>query len=238
MTFSKRPSDFEHEEALPTGRFPRLGAQPVATATHTQAFSSWPLPAPDAVYRLTIEQFDRMVRDGTLDEDEPVELLNGVLVTKMPNNPPHRVATRKTVRALERVLPAGWIVQKEESLVMPPANKWEPDVAVVRSELEFDSARDATAADCCIVVEIAETNLARARSEELPAYAAAGIPVYWIVDLSGGATPGSAMVEVCSEPDQATGRYRSRVDVPPGDDVSVVIDGREVGRIGVADLLP
>jgi Uma2 family endonuclease len=210
----------------------------VATVTPTQAFSSWPLPSPDEVYRLTIEQFDRMVRDGTLDEDEPVELLNGVLVTKMPKNPPHRVATRKTVRALERVLPAGWIAQKEEALVMPPGNKWEPDVAVVRSELEFDSARDATAADCCMVVEIAETNLARARAEKLPAYAAAGIPVYWIVNLSGGATPGQAMVEVYTDPDQAMGQYRSRVDLQRGDDVSVVIDGREVGRIAVADLIP
>jgi Uma2 family endonuclease len=165
----------------------------VATVTPTQAFSSWPLPSPDEVYRLTTEQFDRMVRDGTLDEDEPVELLNGVLVTRIPKNPSHRVATRKTVRALERVLPAGWIAQKEEALVMPPGNKWESDVAVVRSELEFDSARDATAADCCMVVEIAETNLWRARTEKLPAYAAGGIPVYWIVNLSGGATPGSAL---------------------------------------------
>ena len=178
-----------------------------------------------------------MVRKGFLDEDEPVELLNGVLVTKMPKNPPHRVATRKTVRGLERLLPAGWIVQKEESLVMPPGNKWEPDVAVVRSELEFDSARDAPAAECCMVVEITETNLARARSEKLPAYAAAGIPVYWIVNLSGGATSGSAVVEVYTDPDPATGRYRSRVDMQPGDDISVVIDGREVGRIAVADLL-
>ena len=87
----------------------------MATATQTHSFSSWPLPSPDEVYRLTVEQFDRMVRDGTLDEDEPVELLNGVLVTKMPKNPPHRVATRKTVRALERVLLAGWICAEGRS---------------------------------------------------------------------------------------------------------------------------
>ena len=122
--------------------------------------------------------------------------------------------------------------------MMPPGNKWEPDVAIVRGELEFDSGRDATAADCCMVVEITDTNLARARSEKLPAYAAAGIPAYWIVNLAGGAAPGSAVVEVYTDADQAAGRYRSRVDVQAGDDVSVVIDGREVGRIAVADLLP
>ena len=34
------------------------------------------------------------------------------------------------------------------------------------------------------------------------------------------------------------GGYRSRVDYRPGEDVPVVIDGKEVGRIAVADLLP
>jgi len=210
----------------------------MATVTPTQPTPSLPLPPPEAVYRLTVDQFDRMVRNGALDEDEPVELLNGVLVTKMPKNPRHRVGTRKAVRALEGVLPAGWFVQKEESLVIPPGNKWEPDVAIVRSELEFDAARDANATDCCLVVEIADTNLSRAQSEKLPAYATAGIPVYWIVNLAGGTLPGSGLVEVYSDSDQAAGRYRSRVNLHPGDEVSVVIDGREVGRIAVTDLLP
>ncbi len=216
----------------------------MASVTPTQAILSVPLPSPEAVYRLTVSQFDRMVRDGTLGEDERVELLNGVLVTRMPKNPPHRVSTRKEVRALEGILPAGWFVQKEDALVMPPGNKWEPNAAIVRSELESDSARDATAADCCLVVEVADTNLYRARSEKLPAYAAAGIPVYWIVNLSGSdpgagaAASGSGHLEVYSDPDPVTGRYRSRVDLRPGEEVPVVIDGREVGRIAVVSLFP
>jgi Uma2 family endonuclease len=210
----------------------------MATVPPTQVFASLPLPPPEEVYRLTVEQFDRMVECGFLDEDDPVELLNGVLVTKKPKNPAHCVGTRKTVRALEAVLPPGWIVQKEESLVIPPWNKWEPDVAVVRSELEFDSARDATPAECCLIVEVAVSNVFRARSEKLPGYAVAGIPVYWIVNLTGRISPGSGSVEFYSDPDQTTGQYRSRLNLHSGDHVPVVIDGREVGRIAVADLLP
>ncbi len=59
----------------------------MSTATHPPAVASAPLPPPSEVYRLTVDQFDRMVRDGTLGEDEPVELLNGVLVKTMPKNP-------------------------------------------------------------------------------------------------------------------------------------------------------
>ena len=151
----------------------------MATETPAQTIPSSPFPRPDQVYRLTVEQYDQMIRDRILLEDEAVELLNGVLVTKMPKNPRHRVATRKTVRALEKVLPAGWIVQKEEAIVIPSGSKLEPDVAIIRSELEFDSSRDALATDCCLVVEVADTN-SLARSEKLPAFVAAGIPVYWI----------------------------------------------------------
>ena len=210
----------------------------MATAASTQAIASSPLPAPELVYRLTVEQFDCMIRSGFLDEDDPVELMNGILVTKLPKNPRHRVGTRKTVRALEAFLPAGWIVQKEESLVVPPWNKWEPDVAVVHSELEFDSARDAVALDCCLIVEIVVSNLYRAQSEKLPGYAAAGIPIYWIINLTGGTTPDSGVIEVYSDPDQTAGQYRSRLELRVGDHVPVVIEGREVGRIAVADLLP
>ena len=121
--------------------------------------------------------------------------------------------------------------------MIPPWNKWEPDVAVVRSELEFDSARDAVALDCCLIVEIVLSNLYRAQSEKLPGYAAAGIPVYWILNLTGGTNAGSGVLECYSDPDQSAGRYRSRLELKAGDHVPVVIDGREVGRIGVAELL-
>jgi Uma2 family endonuclease len=209
----------------------------MATETPDLTISSSPFPRPDQVYRLTVEQYDQMIRDRILLEDEAVELLNGVLVTKMPKNPRHRVATRKTVRALEKVLPAGWIVQKEEAIVIPSGSKLEPDVAIIRSELEFDSSRDALATDCCLVVEVADNN-SLARSEKLPAFVAAGIPVYWIVNLAPGKIPWSALVEVYSDPDPEMGRYRVRVNFEAGKDVPVVIEGREVARIPVADLLP
>ena len=203
----------------------------MATVTPT---SPIPSVAPSAAGRgLSAhgQQFDRMVRNGFLDEDEPVELLNGILVTKMPKNPPHRVATRKAVRALEVVLPAGWFVQKEDSLVIRPEASG--NQTWLSSGANWSSTRDPTAADCCLVVEIVDTNLFRARPEKLPAYATAGIPIYWIVNL-GGTPAGSGQVEVYSEPDQAGGVYQSRLDQRGGTSVGLgVINGQEVGRVAV-----
>lgn len=46
------------------------------------------LTVPDeAIWRLTVEQYHHMIQAGILTEDDPVELLEGWLVTKMSKNP-------------------------------------------------------------------------------------------------------------------------------------------------------
>jgi len=81
-----------------------------------------------------------------------------------------------------------------------------------------------------LLVEVSETTLARDQGKKLAAYAKAGIPVYWIVNLVEN------QVEVYSSP--GPDGYQSRQDFKPGQDVPVVIEGVEVGRIAVADILP
>ncbi len=181
---------------------------------------------------ITVDEYERMIEDGTIGEDDQVELLDGAVVPKMPKNPLHRVGTRKTARALERVIPAGWHVAKEEAIVIRPRCKPEPDVAVIRAELEYDSSRDPTAADCCLVVEVADKSLTSDRGKKLAVYARAGIPVYWIVNLR------DLQVEMYSEADPTAAEYRNHVDYRPGQDVPVIIEGQVAGRIAVADLLP
>jgi Uma2 family endonuclease len=180
---------------------------------------------------ITVEEYDRMIDDGTIGEDDQVELIEGQVVAKMPKKPPHRVGTRKTFKALERVVPAGWHVTKEEAVVLGPRSKPEPDIAVIRGELEFDTSRDATAADCCLVVEVADRSLATDRGKKLQGYARSGIPVYWIVNVRDN------QVELYTDPDPAGG-YRSRVDYHPGAAIPVVIAGQAVGQLAVVDLLP
>ena len=180
---------------------------------------------------ITVDEYERMIEDGTIGEDDQVELLDGAVVPKMPKNPRRRVGTRKTAEALERVIPPVWHVAKEEAVVMKPRSKPEPDVAVIRAELKYDSSRDATAADCCLVVEVADRSLADDQGKKLAGYARAGIPVYWIINLRAG------QVEVYTGPEPA-GQYGNHVDYRPGQAIPVIIDGQVVGQIAVADLLP
>lgn len=64
----------------------------------------------DLIWRLSVGQYHEMIRTGILTADDPVELLAGWLVYKMPKDPPHRIATRLAQQALETVTPEGWYV--------------------------------------------------------------------------------------------------------------------------------
>ena len=85
-------------------------------------------------------------------------------------------------------------------------------------------------ADVALLVEVAESSLGMDRGEKLRAYARAGIPVYWIVNLV------DRQVEVYTDP--VNDRYAGRQDYRPGQAIPVLIDGQAVGDLAVDQLLP
>jgi Uma2 family endonuclease len=78
--------------------------------------------------------------------------------------------------------------------------------------------------------EISESTLPSDRSIKMPRYAAAKIPVYWIVNLV------DEQVELYTDPVGAT--YTKRRVFSRGEQVPVVIGDKVVGQIAVSDILP
>jgi Uma2 family endonuclease len=186
----------------------------------------------DYIWRLSVEQYHEMIRTGILTDDDPVELLEGWLVVKMPKNPPHRLATQLTRAALERLIPTGWFVDAQEPVTTENSEP-EPDVVIVRGDRRQYSDRHPGPPDLALVVEVAETSLTRDRGMKKRLYARTRIPVYWIVNLVDG------QIEVYTDPTGPADEpdFRQRQNYGPPDEVPVVIDGAEVGRLAVRDLL-
>jgi Uma2 family endonuclease len=181
--------------------------------------------------RISVSQYDRMIEDGTIGESDDVELIDGLLVTKMGRNLPHVQAGRLGLAALMQIAPAGWWVAKEDPIVASDWSKPEPDLALVRGRIADYAARHVTSKDVGLVVEIAASSLAVDRDVMGRLYAAGGIPAYWIVNLVDG------LAEVYGDPDPAQG-YRTRTDYRRGDSIPVAADGRDLGVAAVDDLLP
>lgn len=187
----------------------------------------------EGIWRLSVDQYHSMIRVGILTAEDPVELLEGVLVQKMPKNPAHVTAKRLLVRALERILPAGWIVDSEAPVTTDDSEP-EPDIAAVRGTERAFNTRHPGPEDAALVIEIADSSLRRDRGRKKRLYARARVREYWIVNLV------DRQVEVYTEPTGPIRKpdYRGRCEYGETAAVPVVIDGREVGRVSVAEILP
>jgi Uma2 family endonuclease len=190
-------------------------------------------PSPYPIYRLTVKRYHEMIRAGIIDEDEPVELLEGCLVQKMGRNPLHDGSIQAANRLINRQLPPGWDTRIQSDITTGDSEP-EPDIAVVRGDERTYFARHPEPQDIGLLVEAAETSLERDRVDKGRIYARARIACYWIINLI------ESHVEVYTDPtgSDPNPHYRHREDYGIGSAVPVVLDGQTLGTIPVRELLP
>lgn len=176
---------------------------------------------------MTTDEFEQL--EESLG-DVRIELIEGRVFRRDDMNPPHVVATGRTKRTIETVLPSDRFVREEKPLRIPDFNEPFPDLAVARGELDTYDDHHPGPEDVSLVVEVSDTTLVKDRGVKQENYARARIPFYWIVNLA------ERQVEVYADP-QPDG-YATRTDFRPGDRVPVVVDGVIVGHVAVDDMLP
>lgn len=188
----------------------------------------------EPIFRLTVDQYHELIRSGKLTDDDPVELLEGILVFKMPNKTPHATATRMARRTIEPFLPPGWFYDSQEPVTLADGEP-EPDGVIVRGRIEDYAAAHPGPSDVALVIEIADTSLKRDRGIKLRSYARAGIGVYLIVNLI------ERQVELFTDPDPSARphpTYRNAVVFHQGENVPLPLPGGEVRQFSVDALLP
>ena len=184
--------------------------------------------------RLSVAKYEAMVASGVLTKRDRVELIEGYLVQKMTKYPPHSVTTGVCEDAIERELPSGWHTRQEQPVRIPDRDSEpEPDVSVARGKRTDYLQLHPGPKDLALVVEVALSTVEDDRAMALT-YGGGGIPAYWLINIP------DRQVEVYSEPSGSVGPigYRRCEVLRPGDLVPLIIDGREVARIPVVDLLP
>ena len=90
------------------------------------------------LHRWSRYEYGRLIDHGFLDEDDPIELLDGLLLVKEPQHSPHRTAVLLVAKALERGFGEGWFVQTQSPIILDDRSEPEPDVCVVRGSLNLD----------------------------------------------------------------------------------------------------
>ncbi|MFJ2224562.1 Uma2 family endonuclease [Streptomyces anulatus] len=150
------------------------------TAEPTTAHSSrWPVPPQDGY---TVDDL------FTLPDLPPhTELIDGSLVFVSPQRDFHSTMIDLLVTGLRSTAPPEVKVRREMTVVLDRRNAPEPDVSVVRTEAV--TGLDVTryqAADVLLAVEVVSPDSeARDREAKPHKYATAGIPHFWLVEMTG-----------------------------------------------------
>jgi len=178
-------------------------------------------------------EYARLIDRGFLDEDDPIELLDGLLLVKEPQRSPRRTAVLLVAKALERAFGEGWFVQTQSPIILDDRSEPEPDVCVVRgSPRDYVDAHPTHPA---LVVEVAQSGLRLARGRKAAAYARARIADYWIVSLV------DRVLEVHREPARpgpARRHWGYAAIETLGADATITPLSAPSAGIRVADLLP
>lgn len=174
-----------------------------------------------------------MVEKGIFRADDRLELLDGLLVVKEPQDSPHATCVALVVDSLRTAFGPGWHVRQGAPIALDRWSEPEPDVCVVPGSPR--DYRDAHPTRPVLIVEVSHSRLRFDRTRKASAYARAGIADYWIVDVIGRA------LEVHREParpDARPRRWQYQSVERLGSDATVSPLAAPGARIAVADLLP
>jgi Uma2 family endonuclease len=187
------------------------------------------------LHRFTLDDYENMAKLGLITRADKVVLLDGLLVKKMTEGPRHATTKHRVYNALESVLPSGWHARMESPVRLPAPptrpSEPEPDVAVVRGEVNAYENRHTEPADTLLVIEVAQRSLAADR-KDLARYAYHAIPCVWVINLRNDS------VEVYTEPSGPSDDpgYVNREVKGWGDVLSFLVDGQTCGPIAVDSL--
>ena len=148
--------------------------------------------------RLSVVEYHRMIETGILDEDERLELLEGVIVAMSPQKDRHAWPIEYLTRLLVRALGDAYRVRAQLPITLGRSNEPEPDLAVARAGPRTKGRHPRTA---LLVIEVADDSLRKDRTVKAALYARFRVSEYWIVNVE------AEVVEVFTDPRPRSGVY-------------------------------
>jgi Uma2 family endonuclease len=176
--------------AVTNGVAPQVPAKPTGsgapgtwqTAVVSLAGDGSPIPLP--IRRFTVDEYYRMAEAGILHADERVELLDGVVVVRAANGPPHASTTATIGDALRDALDRSVAVREQLPVRLDVSWEPEPDVAVVLAPHSRYRRTHPGPQEVLLLVEVADSSVMSDRRVKVPRYAQAGVTEVWLANLS------------------------------------------------------
>ncbi|HEX6372262.1 MAG TPA: Uma2 family endonuclease [Longimicrobium sp.] len=153
-----------------------------------------------APIRFSRAAYYRLGEMGVLTKRDRVELIDGEIIEMSPISPRHSACVSRLARLLTPRVGSA-LVRFENPLALPDEYDPQPDVVVVRARDDDYEESHPTSDEALLVVEVADSSLRYDRTVKVQRYADAGLPEYWLVDLTRN--------EVIVYQDPIAGEYRN-----------------------------
>ncbi|MBV8729391.1 MAG: Uma2 family endonuclease [Acidobacteriia bacterium] len=116
---------------------------------------------------------------------ERFELIEGDLISKMGENPPHGYVLMVLIRILSDAFPGRVRVQSQIGLPDPEGILSEPlpDMVVLHRESEEFFERHPGPQDIALLIEVSDSSMQTDRETKARLYARCGIQLYWIIEI-------------------------------------------------------
>ncbi len=154
------------------------------------------------ILRITREQYYEMAEKYSFDKR--TELLEGVVLFKMPKSSIHNFFIDKLFQLLSNLLPVNSFIRTEKTIASGNSDL-EPDISIVSGKIEdFVFEHPSTA---MLVVEVAKSSYLYDLAK-LSTYAESKVANFWILDINAN------RLEVYSEP-QGNEYRKKQIYYPP-----------------------
>ncbi len=132
--------------------------------------------------RFTVEEYHRMAETGILGPDERVELIRGLINTKVRKSREHVIATAFTYGLIDKALRGTASVYQGAPLTVERLDSEpEPDLLICSNPDPLAYGTSQTKP--LLIIEVADSSLEYDVFEKAAVYAEAGVPEYWVLNL-------------------------------------------------------
>lgn len=180
------------------------------------------------IRRWSVAEYHEMIETGILSPDHRVELLEGWIVNKMPQKPPHASSVTRVNSRVAKFRPEGWTLRVQMPITLSDSEP-EPDITLARGEEEVYDTRHPGPADIGVLMEVGDSTVLDDRRYKGILYAQEKVPEFWLINIS------KRKVEVYTKP--RAGKYQKKVEYAEKQSVPLVLDGVKIADIPVGELL-
>ncbi|MEB3278548.1 MAG: Uma2 family endonuclease [Lyngbya sp.] len=135
------------------------------------------------LFKWSLDRYHEAIANGSIREDDRIELLRGDLVVKLPEGIPHAYYSSKVSDYLRKLLGNQAMISEGHPITLPNNSEPEPDIAIVQPLGKEYLDHHPYPENIFWIIEFANTSLEKYLGLKKSIYAEAKIQEYWVVNL-------------------------------------------------------